>query len=204
LLSHADLAEIAADVYRGPWSARVALDLREDYLPREGELVVAIRGTDPLNALNWLRDVSAWPMWTPGIGLLHQGFASGALACWADAAPKMRRLVPVSYVGHSLGGAIALIMAALHAIHRPDQPFRVVTIGAPRPCLALASRLSWLIGCGQEAVEYARHGDVVPDLPLPPLYRHPLSPTLIGANAGEIVANHAAERYAADLRALNL
>ena len=206
MLSHADLAQIANAIYAGPaWSARIALDLVEDYLPRTGELVVAVRGTDPLNALNWLRDISAAPMWTPGIGFLHEGFASGALGCWADADRKMRREGLVTYTGHSLGAGIALIMAGLHALHRPDQPFRVVAVAPPRTCLALCSRLSWLLKRGAVApVAYARAGDLVPHLPLAPLYRHPVAPTPIGALIPDPLKAHEAKGYAATLKALGV
>jgi hypothetical protein len=201
MLAHAELAEIAATVYRGPWSSTIDADIHYALLPREGEIVVALPGTHPLDALDWLRDLSFWPVRVRGLGLVHSGFGLGAQAAFA----RMRPVLPcdklVTFTGHSLGGALAICLAALHGFERPNVVFRVVTFGAPRTGFLLP----WIghrLHRAVERVEYARRGDVVPDVPLRP-YLHGGPLTHIGVSVGDFVANHAVARYAADLKALD-
>ncbi len=62
----------------------------------------------------------------------------------------------------------------------------------------------WLARSGRQAVEYQRAGDIVPDVPLAPLYRHPTRPKAIGVSVGDFVQNHSIALYASDLAALDL
>lgn len=203
MLSHADLAELAGAVYKGPWSGTVALDVKIDFLPRGDELVVAIPGTNPESVLDWIRDARTFPAWIAGLGLVHAGFGGGAAALWPIVDTRARRTGRLVYVGHSLGGAVAQALAALHARARPNQPFRVVTFGAPRIAF-LNPRPGMLVRGGLEAVAYARNGDIVPDVPMRPLYWHPTRLKRIGVSTGNFIADHSVARYAADLKALNL
>ena len=164
MLAHADLAQLAASVYRGPWSGVADLDERYALLPREGEIVCAIAGTDPKNALDLLRDGDAWPVWIPGLGMMHGGFGRGGAALWRRIDPIMRRDGLITYCGHSLGGAIAENLACHHARERPGQPFRVVTFGSPRIAW-LNGRPRGLLELGVEQVAYRRGGDPIPTLP---------------------------------------
>jgi hypothetical protein len=200
VLSHHDLALIAAASYSGPQSVTVALDVRADYLPRSGELVVVCPGTHPCDPLDWLRDLWAWPTEIPGLGLMHAGFGEGALALWSDVDRKVRGDVLISYVGHSLGGALAQCLAGLHARRRPAQPFRFVGFGTPRAAW-LNPGFRLLLKRGIEAVEYRNAGDPVPAVP--PLwlgYLHGASgPTMgpqIGSTFVERIADHAMGLYA--------
>lgn len=217
---HAELAEIAARSYAGPQSQIVALDVDIDYVPRGNELVVAFPGTHPANLLDWLRDLRAAPDWFEGLGPLHAGFGSGGVAAWAkvrvNVAKERRRIV---YTGHSLGGAVAQVAAACHA-RAGFAPCRVVTFGAPRVPVALNPIFGSLVRSALEAVEYQRAGDIVPDVPMRPLYVHPTRPKQIGVpvdglSAADVAANvlklpdaiagnHSIARYAADLKALGL
>jgi hypothetical protein len=200
MLSHFALAEIAANVYHGPWSATVDADVRYSLLPRKGEIVVALPGTHPADALDWLRDFSFWPIWIGGIGSVHSGFGLGARAAWARMAPVISTDKLITFAGHSLGGALAACLAAIHAHERPEVPFRLVTFGGPR----VAFCNPWfghLLKGGVERALYARRGDVVPDVPLRP-YLHGGPLTTIGSAIGDPIAGHAIARYAADLKAL--
>jgi hypothetical protein len=222
MLSHAALADLAGRSYRGPWSGRAAFDCEYDLLPRgDDELVAVMPGTNPLDPLDWLRDLSAAPHWVPGAGLVHGGFGRGGEALYGKVARTIAgddRLI--SLVGHSLGGALAQMLGALIAARQPGRKFRVVTFGAPRVGF-LNPWLGHLVRQGLQAVEYARAGDIVPELPSRPLFNHPTWPRPIGAPiAGtaealarfdaigricrEIPANHSIQRYAADLAALGL
>ena len=221
MLTHAALADIAGRSYRGPWSGRAALDCKYDLLPRDDELVVVMPGTDPADPLDWLRDHSAAPRWVPGVGPVHGGFGSGGEALYAKVRPAIAgdpRLI--SIVGHSLGGALAQMLGALIAWRQPGRQFRVVTFGAPRVGF-VNPWFGHLARRGFEAVEYARAGDIVPELPCAPPFNHPTRPRPIGeavegtpdalfqffdiAKIGKAIpANHSIPRYAADLAALGL
>ena len=132
MLSHSELAVLAGRSYSGPQSGHVALDVRYDLIPREGEVVVVMPGTHPADALDWLRDLRVFPSFVPPLGPVHSGFGEGAAALW----PKLERDLPpyglITYAGHSLGGALAQGCAAIHARRWPDVTFRLVTFGAPR------------------------------------------------------------------------
>lgn len=222
-LSHAALADLAGQSYRGPWSGRVALDCEYDLLPRGDELVVVMPGTNPADPLDWLRDFSAAPVWIEGVGPVHGGFGTAGEALFKAVSPKLDEdsLRPlVTIVGHSLGGAEAQMLGALVAARRPGRNFRVVTFGAPRVGF-LNPWFSRLLLRGTETVEYARAGDIVPDVPSLPPFNHPTRPRVIGApvpgtpNALDdffdlakigraIPDNHSIRRYAADLAAEGL
>ncbi len=205
MLSHHDLALLASASYSGPQSVTVALDVRADYLPRPDELVVVCPGTHPDDPLDWIRDLSALPAWIPSLGLLHSGFGEGAFTLWQDVRKKLPTTGLVSYIGHSLGGALVQVLAGLHARER-RQPFRVISFGAPR----VASIGNWQFGPavrqGVQAVEYRRAGDIVPAVPPRIFDKHPTWGDPIGTAAAgfAIAANHSMTRYAADLAALGL
>lgn len=127
--------------------------------------IVAFRGTDePLDAV---RDLRIFPLWTKELGWCPAGFlkASKRLVskvmseCWTRGiAPKDMILT-----GHSLGGAVALIVGAL-MVRDEINPSEIVTFGAPR-----CGRLKILDG--MEVTCY-RHGkDIVPLVP-PLMRRH--------------------------------
>jgi hypothetical protein len=202
MLAHSSLAEIAATVYRGPWSATIEADVHYALLPREGEIVVALPGTHPLDALDWLRDLSFAPARVRGLGLVHAGFGLGAEAAFARMAPVLSRDKLVTFTGHSLGGALAICLAAIHGFARPEVPFRVVTFGAPRTGF-LFPWIGHRLRRAVERVEYVRCGDIVPDVPTRP-YLHGGRLTRIGFSIGDFVVNHAVAQYAADLKALGV
>jgi len=202
MLSHHDLALLAGRSYSGPQSGTVALDVRYDLVPRGPELIVVMPGTHPSDPLDWLRDLSAWPRWFARIGPCHAGFGSGGAALWAalraELARERRRIV---YTGHSLGGALAQVLAAHHAADRLP-PCRVVTFGAPRAPLGLNFHFGRLVRSALDAVEYRRAGDPVPGVPTWPLFAHPTRGIEIGKALPDPIANHSIALYAADLAAL--
>ncbi len=196
-LSHHDLALIAGRVYKGPWSGLTALDVKYDLLPRADELVVAIPGTDPTNALDLIRDARALPSWIAGLGAMHSGFGKGGAALWPILDKRMRRDGLITYVGHSLGAAMAEVVAALHAVHRPAQPFRVVVFGCPRLAW-LNPHFRRLLRRSVEQIEYRNAGDPVTTVPGRVLgYLHGADGPTLGAALADPLANHAVALYAA-------
>lgn len=201
-LSHYELAKIAQAAYKGAWSDIAGGDVKCDLLPRGNELVIAVPGTDVHNALDLLRDADTWPMAVPGLGMMHAGFGEGGEALWEKINPLFgRQWALVTYVGHSLGGAIAENLAAWHALMRSKQQFRVVTFGCPR--------LAWLnptfpalLKLGTEQVEYRNAGD--PVLVEPPLwlgFHHGARGIKMGAAISGVdsLANHAMALYVSRL-----
>ncbi|MEP2656120.1 MAG: lipase family protein [Sedimentitalea sp.] len=62
---------------------------------------------------------------------LHRGFRDDAWAVYTDASPYLRKDLPIRVTGHSLGGAVAVIVAAY--LEREDYDVdRVVTFGQPK------------------------------------------------------------------------
>jgi hypothetical protein len=203
MLAHSQLALLAGRSYAGPQSGHVALDVRYDLIPRDGEVIVVMPGTHAGDALDWLRDLRVFPSLVSPMGPVHGGFGRGAAALWAALAKDLPPYGLITYTGHSLGGALAQGLAAIHARRWRDVRFRFVTFGAPRIAF-LNPWFGHLARSGLEAVEYQRSGDIVPDLPLRPLYRHPTRPTAIGVSVGDFIANHSIALYAADLAVLTL
>ena len=201
MLSHAALAEIAGRCYRNPWSGEAALDCQYDLLPRgDEELVVAIPGTHPNDPLDWIRDLRTLPRLFPTIGVCHSGFGSGGIAIAERVLAAVKgdpRLMTV--VGHSLGGAMALIVGA--RLIRAGHDARIVTFGAPRVAFLANLTLPRLTNDALELVEYRRAGDPVPHVPMRPLFRHLTRGIAVGADCGDPIGNHAMGRYAADLAA---
>ncbi len=204
MIAHSALAEVAATSYRPSWSATVAGDVHYALLPRGAEMVVALPGTHPAQALDWLRDARFLPVLERGIGLVHAGFGRGARAAWVEMAPHLGTDHEiVTFTGHSLGGALAAVLAAIHAYERPGVPFRLVTFGQPRVGF-LNPWLHRLIAKAQERAIYARRGDIVPDLPFWPWYTHGARATRIGARWGDPFEDHAIAQYGDDLKALGV
>ncbi len=204
MLLHAELAEIAGRCYRKPWSGQAALDCDYDLLPRgDEELVVAIPGTHPDDPLDWIRDLRTLPRPFPTVGVCHSGFGSGGTAV-AERVLKAvkgdKRMMTV--VGHSLGGAMALIVGA--RLIAAGCRVRIVTFGAPRVAFLANLALPRLARAALELAEYRRTGDPVPHVPMRPIFRHVTRGIAIGVDCGDPIGNHAISRYAADLAAPSL
>jgi pimeloyl-ACP methyl ester carboxylesterase len=156
---------------------------------------VAFRGTVPTNLSDWLRDLDCFPKVNDDLGILHQGFLNGAMAGLQGTLQALGGR-GATLVGHSLGGALAALTAAL-MLTSGHPVVRLVTFGCPRTTL-------WT------------HRDVLADIPghrfvrildpvpgVPPLFKHytPLETRLMDGLRQDPIENHSITRYVASVAA---
>eukprot|EP00419_Tripos_fusus_P025849 CAMPEP_0172700900 /NCGR_PEP_ID=MMETSP1074-20121228/31236_1 /TAXON_ID=2916 /ORGANISM="Ceratium fusus, Strain PA161109" /LENGTH=542 /DNA_ID=CAMNT_0013522361 /DNA_START=155 /DNA_END=1780 /DNA_ORIENTATION=- len=110
--------------------------------------VVVFRGTNPMSAANWQVDVdlktAQLDLGSGVVALVHEGFFNAArevmpqVRKWVEgylfgivgSVPKDWKLV---FTGHSLGGALALMVSTLAELHDwKRKPDVTITFGAPR------------------------------------------------------------------------
>jgi hypothetical protein len=92
--------------------------------------LIAVRGTS--NILNAMVDIALKLKPDADIGLrLHEGFAFTAKQIYADLEPHLEAGYRITLTGHSLGGAVAAILA-LHLDAAGYDIERVVTFGQPK------------------------------------------------------------------------
>lgn len=97
-------------------------DLRYGVFNTDHGTIVVIRGT--ANADNWLTDASVWPKRSCGGYLAHSGFISAYRELCAAGIPTIKGGQIIA-TGHSLGGAIATLLAE-------HTGCRLITFGSPR------------------------------------------------------------------------
>jgi len=200
--SHYEIALLAGDAYKR--ASHFVPGHPALISPIDREIVVAVPGTHPTQLADWLCDLDARPKPFAQIGFCHKGFGSAAVDLWNILDLKLpRHGQRIVYTGHSLGGAIALDLAGLHAASGRS-PCRVITFGAPRVAFRLNHALIALIGQALEAIQYERHGDIVPGVPWPPFFTHPakrikIGEAVRGLEGVDPLVNHEIARYIADI-----
>lgn len=152
----------------------------------EGGGVFAFRGTDEVSDI--ARDLRVLPWWTPGIGWVPRGFLLAgkrlALKCVSHCLEKGYDTSRIELTGHSLGGAVALIVGSL--LKRDEiSPRQIVTFGAPR-CGRLKVLDDVHVTC------YRNGKDIVPLLP--PIFRRHCKLLQHGERNG-FVKDHYAKNY---------
>jgi hypothetical protein len=91
---------------------------------------IAIRGT--ANVENVMLDLDvALQLDTKLNILLHKGFSSGAYAVYQDVKPHLLADKPIHITGHSLGGAISVVLA-MYLTQDGYQVPQVITFGQPK------------------------------------------------------------------------
>lgn len=170
-------------------------------LALEGIQVVIPRGTEFQGLVSgggWrdmIRNLRAFPWYDRRTGWSHAGFLKGARGVTDRGLyGLLRKDRPVVCVGHSLGGALALNIAAiLH--HDGFLVSQVVTFGAPKTFAFGSDRFDKL---GIPTVQWTNPGDPIADLPLGLFgYRHVNEvKTSRDAQGYSISNNHGIDQYA--------
>jgi hypothetical protein len=79
------------------------------YNPAKKVQAIAVRGSD--NSVNWDLDMDTRGERDKAAGImLHAGFRQAAEAVWTDVRPRLRPGYTTFITGHSLGGAVAVIL----------------------------------------------------------------------------------------------
>ena len=134
--------------------------------------ILAFAGTDPVNPGDWIKDLSIRVNATG----LHDGFESGIAAVWDTIAPLLGSGGAAAggrlfIVGHSLGGALAVVAAqrlVRSGVVAPDRIAGVYTLGCPRVGDARFAQYYCAAGEGglaDRTVRLVQGDDIVPRLP---------------------------------------
>jgi len=92
--------------------------------------IISVRGTS--NIENALVDIALKLVLDKHTGIqLHHGFSVAAEAIYAEIQPKLKADYTISTTGHSLGGAVALILA-MHLDIDQFKTGQIVTFGQPK------------------------------------------------------------------------
>lgn len=146
----------------------------QGFIARQGNtLIVAFRGTEPINAGDWLTDVNYHQREiSPSVpGLVHQGFARALEEVGESMLSGVAELsgagvTQMFITGHSLGGALAVLAASVLQSHGAPKIAAVYTFGQPRVgdsgfSAAFNAKL------GNVTFRYVNDRDIVPHLPPP-------------------------------------
>jgi predicted lipase len=159
MASHQELSQLCARCYQEATFEEANIEVLVQ------DNVFAFRGTDePLDAL---RDIRIFPLWTRELGFCPAGFLKASKRLVNKVTSICLELdidhKSIVLTGHSLGGAVAMILGAL--MTRDEiPPKEIVTFGAPR-----CGRLKILDGV--PVTQYRNGKDVVPLVP-PLMRRH--------------------------------
>lgn len=150
-----------------------------------GDVVIAIRGTEGIQ--EWIHDAQFLPKPCPfmaaagntedGFTDMYQSMRTGvdpASPTIVQALPKLqfpRAVTSLTICGHSLGGALATLLVMDVAVNTSFTP-AVYTYASPRT--GDPQFVSTYNHAVPNTVRIANRLDLVPKLPLPPLYEHVL------------------------------
>ena len=101
------------------------------------DLVIACRGTEPTEFNDISADLKALPVMAETISRVHQGFKAEVDELWPAITEDINRKANLGktlwFCGHSLGAAMATIMASrcMHDVELND-PVELYTFGSPR------------------------------------------------------------------------
>ena len=195
------LARLCADAYDFPPAItdknRVARCIVQIV---DGIKVLAFPGTEPANLHDDLADMDILTEHVPRLGQVHHGFWNAMRGIAEDCNHAMGD-DPVILTGHSLGGAIALALAAYRSLNMLPT-LGVVTFGAPR--VSVGKQLGQML-TGMRLHLYRHASDPIPHLPLDfPLmeeWQHPAPLVQLGEDSGlPSIKAHLIESYISALK----
>ncbi len=172
---------------RGDQRVSIGLILQD---ANAGDVVIAIRGTEGIH--EWIHDAQFFPVqcpFMPAAGNTEDGFTDmySSMRTGVDATsptvvaalPKIkfpRQITSLTICGHSLGAALATLLALDVAANTVDKDFNfppsVYTYASPRT--GDSQFVNMYNHAVPDTVRIANRVDLVPKLPLPPLYEHVL------------------------------
>jgi len=176
--------DLATDMNPARGKSRVSLGLILQ--ATSGDAVIALRGTEGIR--EWIHDAEflmvPCPI-LPGSGHTEDGFTAMYLSMTTSldpACPSVRRSLPtlnfprpvtsLTICGHSLGGALATLLALDVAANTPFKNPMVYTYASPRTGGPQFAATYNQVVPGTTRI--AGRLDLVPKLPLPPVYEHVL------------------------------
>jgi hypothetical protein len=147
------------------------------------EYQIVIRGT--VGVFEWIQDAKFLPRpfsAIPGAGLTEDGFTDMFDALRVGPGPQSGRLTPalagllggakckLTICGHSLGSALATLLALDVAVNTPYKQPTLITFASPR--VGDTHFANYFNAVVPECYRIANRRDVVTHLPFPPLYIH--------------------------------
>lgn len=179
------------DVTILPWRSHCVTVLRQIGRPT----IVVFRGTQLNEPEDIFTNIRAYRCWNGLLGWHHGGFGRAAMGVWIGALGvelNYHTDTRLTLVGHSLGGALALLVARLLPDHFRE--VRVVTFGAPRAMFAGGRR--YLLRRCRSITQITRDGDPIPHIPTCLLgWRHVNHYPEIGHKVLPLIRNHAIRKY---------
>lgn len=159
---------------------------------RSEDVLIAIRGTEFLSLDDWSTNLTIADELGPGGFRVHAGFhrAYRSMAKEIDALISTGPRTRVHCIGHSLGGAIATLLAADLAENRKSSQIFLYTFGAPR--VADANFGNWLTGkLGANRMLRVYHpADPVPMIPLYPYQQPDMAALRVAAPEGSFIIHN--------------
>ena len=139
------------------------------------DIIVACRGTEITDIKDIITDAEAFLVDSlTGTGKGHFGFEKAVKSTWAQVAAIINNIVGrandqhrIWFTGHSLGGAMSNLMAALYQNKNPDKKVILFTFGCPRT----GNKGNTSLGAFKHH-RYVDSADIVPRIPIWPFYHH--------------------------------
>ena len=134
-------------------------------LESDTENVIVCRGTEVSDPRDAISDLKVWYAKEPRLGLVHAGFKQSVDRLWPQVKAHLLEdgYKPAYFAGHSLGAAMASIMA-VRMLQDPEmnKPQKLYTYGSPRAFSFIGSRLSC---SGVDHHRWVNNLDIVPRSP---------------------------------------
>jgi triacylglycerol lipase len=134
------------------------------------DLVIACRGTEPTQFNDISADLKAFPVLAETVSRVHRGFKAEVDELWPDICDDLvDKKQKVWFCGHSLGAAMATIMASRCMFYAsvPD-PVELYTYGSPR-----VGWKGYVVHLGVVHHRWKNNNDIVTTVPLAIMgYKH--------------------------------